>query len=284
MPRGYTDLASYQLSQQQRRDQQFRDILNMMMMGKQRKTEQARWEQQQARLEQSATSLQDYRQQSIELERKRMKATEQYRQAQLDKPPTKTALEKKIDWAWTYFKGDEKRFSNWFSKNILSIQKTSFEEKKAALIAKLQDGSINQEQFDKAMFNIPPKPTPGEIIKKGGNLRQANDTWLKDVYKNAETKDILGEAKKAKARPIVRGIALDMPYKYNLAILNREDRVETPEDLDVIQKYDAMFQYFNDVLLPKANTFKKFTKLPEAKDPDFDRVMIRKWYTLYRKY
>lgn len=161
---------------------------------------------------------------------------------------------------------------------------TQFEMKRTALSARLKAGTITQEQHDEALYNIKPKPSQEEIIRKGANPRQSNDTWLKDVYNKVDSKAVKKEAKKAKARPVVRGIALDMPYKYNLAILNRNDGVETPEDLDIIQKYDAMFQYFNDTLRVKAEKFKDFMKLPEAKDPDFDKAQIKIWYDIYRKY
>ena len=78
------------------------------------------------------------------------------------------------------------------------------------------------------------------------------------------------------------GIALDMPYKYNLAVLNKNDGLATPSNLDTISKYDGMFRYFNDVLLKgKALSFKEFMKLPEARDPDFDKAQIKKWYEYY---
>ena len=159
---------------------------------------------------------------------------------------------------------------------------TQFEVKKGIWDAKLRTGEATQEQYDEVMWGIKPKPTKEEILAKGANPRQANDSWLKDLYKNLDRKAVEKSSKKAKARPIVMGISIDMPYAYNLAVLNRNDGVPSPKDIDTIEKYDGMFRYFNDVLLKgKALSFKDFMKLPEARDPDFDKMQIKKWYEYY---
>ena len=160
---------------------------------------------------------------------------------------------------------------------------TQFEVKKGIWDAKLRTGEATQEQYDEVMWGIKPKPTKEEILAKGANPRQANDSWLKDLYKNLDRKAVEKSSKKAKARPVVMGVSIDMPYAYNLAVLNKNDGVPSPKDIDTIQKYDGMFRYFNDVLLKgKALSFKDFMKLPEARDPDFDKMQIKKWYEYYK--
>ncbi len=158
---------------------------------------------------------------------------------------------------------------------------TQFDRKKTEWDRKLKTGEATQSQYDEVVWGVRPKPTKEEVLAKGANPRQANATWLKDVYKNVDTGAIEKEAKKAKARPSVRGVALDMPYKYNLAILNREDRVETPEDLDTIAKYEVLFRYFSEKFVKKALSFKEFLLLPEAKNPNLDKKQIRRWYEMY---
>ena len=159
---------------------------------------------------------------------------------------------------------------------------TQFEVKQAEWDARVVAGTATPEERDMVVWGFKPKPTKEEILAKGANPRQANDSWLKDVYKNMDRGAIEKSSKEAKARPIVMGISIDMPYAYNLATLNRNDGIATPKDTDTIQKYDGMFRYFNDVLLKgKALSFKEFMKLPEARDPDFDKMQIKKWYEYY---
>lgn len=166
---------------------------------------------------------------------------------------------------------------------------TTFEQKKAYWDQRLATKEATQEQYDEAVWGVKRKPTPEETIKKGANVRQSNTTWLKDVYKNVDEGTVLKEAKKAKARPVVSGIKFDMPYDYNLAILNQQDRVETPEDLDVIAKYEAMYRVFQERLMGQGiNSFKKFMTAEETRDlredPNFNKGQIKRWYDIYRKY
>jgi len=166
---------------------------------------------------------------------------------------------------------------------------TTFEQLKAEWDRRLANKEVTQEQYDEAVYKVKPKPSPEMIRQKGANPRQANATWLKDVYKNANEKEILKEAKKSKSRPVVRGIKFDMPYNYNLAILNQEDGVATPEDLDAIAKYDAMYRVFQERLLGQGiDSFKKFMTSEETRDlrddPNFENGQIKKWYDIYRKY
>jgi len=160
---------------------------------------------------------------------------------------------------------------------------TQFEQKKTVLDGRLARKEITQEQYDEALWGIKSKPVVTR--QKGASTRQANATFLKDVYNKADKNSILDEAKKAKARPIVRGIYFDMPFNYNWAVQNKQDGVATPEDEMVIQKYDQMFKFFQDGLIGQGiKKFKDFAKLPVAKDPDIDRAQIRKWFEIYRKY
>lgn len=161
---------------------------------------------------------------------------------------------------------------------------TQFEVKKGIWDAKLRTGEATQVQYDEVMWGVKPKPTQEEILAKKANPRQANDTWLSRAWNTIDKVEAEKKAKKAKARPVVMGISLDMPYKYNLAVLNKNDRVATPEDLQLIQEYDDMFEYFNTQLMGKGITnFKDFMKSDLAKDKALDKAQIKKWYELYGK-
>ena len=85
-----------------------------------------------------------------------------------------------------------------------------------------------------------------------------------------------------------QGYRLDMPERYNRAILNKRDGVATAENLDVIMKYDAMFRVFQDRLLGgEVNTWKKFLTSEYTRDlrddPNFDNGQIKLWYDIFRK-
>lgn len=159
---------------------------------------------------------------------------------------------------------------------------TQFEVKKGIWDAKLRTGEATQAQYDEVMWGVKPKPTLEDTIAKRANPRQANDTWLSRAWVNIDKSQAEKLAKKAKARPVVMGIALDMPYKYNLAVLNKNDRVATPEDLKIIQLYDDMLEFFNTKLPKEGITdFKAFMESQWSKGKEIDKAQIKKWFELY---
>ena len=85
-----------------------------------------------------------------------------------------------------------------------------------------------------------------------------------------------------------QGHRLDMPERYNRAVLNKRDGVATAENLDVIMKYDAMFSVFRDRLMGRGiDSFKNFMTSPDTRDlrddPNFDNSQIKLWYEIFKK-
>jgi len=220
------------------------------------------------------------------------KALEDYRRSQLQ--PKKPTVPTKIQIARII--AEETGESEGEVLNRLEIgasgkapKPTQFDMTKAWWDKEVAAGRKTPEQRSEALYKVKPKPTPEEVIKKGATTRQTNANFVRDTLNKAEVGRILKDAKKAKVPPVVNGIRFDMPFSYNAAILNKQDRVETPEDLDTIAKYDAMYRVFQLRLLGQGiDTFDKFMKLDETKDlrkdPDFDNGQIKIWYDIYRKY
>lgn len=159
---------------------------------------------------------------------------------------------------------------------------------------------ITQEQHTQSLFNLKAGLTPEEKRRKGASFRDGNARELRDFYKTIQGLiDDKGRVVPRKLRKIVaergggppissQGHRLDMPERYNRAILNKRDGVATIENLDVIAKYEGMFKVFQDRLLAGGiDSFKKFMASADTGDlrgdPNFDIGQIKLWYEIFRK-
>ena len=141
--------------------------------------------------------------------------------------------------------------------------------------------------------------TPEEKRRKGATTRDKNKKEMTDFY--ASIPDLIekGQIKVKSLRKMLKkqgggiptsqqGYRLDMPSKYNTAVLNKKDGVAIPEDLDIIAKYEAMFGVFKDRLLAKGiDSFEKFMTSMDTidlrRDPNFDKSQIKRWYDIYKR-
>ena len=142
--------------------------------------------------------------------------------------------------------------------------------------------------------------TPEEERRKGATTRDKNKKEMADFYKSIpelidkehqiKTKSLRKMLKKQGGRipTSQQGYRLDMPTKYNVAILNKKDGVATPEDLDIIAKYEAMFGVFKDRLLARGiDSFDKFMTSMDTidlrRDHNFEKKQIKRWYDIYKR-
>ena len=293
----YGSPAHYYTRRQERMDDRMRQLLNMIVTMKQMREQrtQRTWQRQQQ--EENARRAQAY----LELAQKR--------EARLATPEAPEAPELK-EWQakLLYAKSvmSPPEFKKWYLglptpiKDQLELYEkkkqidaryrrpekpptpTTFDKKKTVLDKRLKAGKITQPQYDEALYSIAAPPTAEETRQKGATKRASNRTWLKDVYKmTAKTKPRKLIKDSGGARPKSYGVFLDMPHNYNWALLNQKDGVATKEDLNIIEKYDAMFRVFQEQLLPRFS-WKEFLKSGLAKDPDIDKAQIRKWYDYYK--
>jgi len=135
---------------------------------------------------------------------------------------------------------------------------------------------------------------PGYEGPKGSPQRNAGiktvDKFYEDTPNSGDPKKYLkkrfgGEIELSiESRPITEtGLYLDMPRKYNYAIFARDNKVASAEDLDFIRKYDDMFKFFSEIILPTYPTFKEFMKTDVSRDSDMDIRQMKDWYDLYGK-
>lgn len=175
-----------------------------------------------------------------------------------------------------------------------------YSRRKGDLGEALKLGTITQEQYNKSLFNLKQELTPEQKRQKGATIRDGNMRELRDFFKTIPGLiDNKGRMVSRKLRKMVgkkegglplssQGYRLDMPEKYNRAILNKRDGVATVENLDVIAKYDAMFSVFRDRLMRGGiDSFKKYMTSPDTKDlrddPNFDNGQIKLWYEIFKK-
>ncbi len=154
------------------------------------------------------------------------------------------------------------------------------------------DATLSPEERKAALYGIgktsaSPKPNT------------QNRTFLTTVYKNVlasdpniksapnqigfEAKSIKNLVKKFGSQPVTpQGVALDMPFEYNLANLNIKGGTPGPNDAMTVEKYDKNRQLFEKVL-PVYRNFNEFMKSghPAVKSGLVDKNLIRLWYEIY---
>ena len=244
------------------------------------------------------------------MEEQKMASTEAYRQAQMEamqQPPKPQALPAIVWEAATATKQAGKPREEWdwgamgdymTKKRDKTPTPSTYSLRKADLDKALKAEDITKDQYNKSLFNLKQGMTEEEKRQKGDVARGRNTKEIKDFLlgipdlvenNQIKVKELRNIIKQQKGVPTSQqGYRLDMPMKYNVAVLNKKDGWETPEDLDIIAKYEAMFKVFKDDLLAKGiNTFEKFMTSFETQDlrrhPDFDKNQIKRWYDIYKR-
>ena len=272
----YQDAASWLFARANRPDENMRQLLEMLMMSKQLEEQrgQQKWER--------------------GIKEREVSAEEMWRQAQLagamqERQPS--ALEQEINAliqaGYDPKKAIEGAVFGREPKPEKEPKPTTFEKKEEYVKKQIASGAMTKEQGDEILYNIPKKPTPEEIRAKGASPRQSNATWLRDVYKNVDPKDVKNPKRLIKGipntRPMIHGVYLDMPYEYNIALLNINDGVATEKDTDIVERYNAMFRIFQEDFLAKRIPWKQFITSALAKDPLIDNAQFKVWYDTYFK-
>jgi len=178
---------------------------------------------------------------------------------------------------------------------ILGFEKakpSAYTLRKIDLDKALKLGTITQEQHSQSLFNLKQDLTPEEKKRKGASIRDANYREMRDFYKSIPELTEKGRIKSKELREIVekqgggiptshQGYRLDMPERYNRAILNQKDGVATVEDTDTIKNYEDMFKIFQDELKDYP-TFKSWiSSSPANKLMGLDKNQMKTWYDIY---
>ena len=289
--------AQYAQSQQSRQDQQMSNLLRMMMQMKQFKEKQRQWGENQ-----------QFKREQLEVNRKRQEATEKYYEhLAKPKPPTPTAVMKTVDWMvetgiapnrkvgydmYRGFKDPERirieaqaRAEGIAAGKPQSSQTiTTYDKKKTDLEKAYQEGKISQEEYTqgkKTLLGISTTSRKDTTYV----IRDKNEAFVQRTLGDMVTKDIIKAARQQikglpDAIPVLDGVRLDMPFKYNVAKFNEEDNAQTEADKRRVLKYDAMFQAFRENVLPRFNSFKEF--MASNKGKDWDLKQVRLWFDIYR--
>ena len=187
---------------------------------------------------------------------------------------------------------------------------------KAELDARVASKTMMPERRDEILYG-PPGGAAGQTDysgPRGDPSREANQR----AYINQRTAlaDIDSEIYPSKQKdrpeafrqfrekynqlPALNGVRLDMPHHYQMAIINDRDGVATPYEIDTIEQYDALWEFFVDLVTPPTNedgtpvldkdgipipaaapTWKKFTKHEDYMKPGIDRKHMMLWYQSY---
>ena len=136
--------------------------------------------------------------------------------------------------------------------------------------------------------------TPEEERRRGATTRDGNLREMRDFYKGIPELIEKGRIKPKELRKMIekqgggvptspQGYRLDMPEKYNRAILNQKDGVATVEDTSIIKNYENMFKIFQDELKVYP-TFKDWLRLSVTTElKGLDKNQMKIWYDIFAK-
>lgn len=239
-----------------------------------------------------------FKERGREIEERELESQAKYREALTEKALRPPAPPKTPD----YFQKATDLVTAGVAKNIgegltmaLKIEqepRDAYTLRKRDLEKALKLGTINQEQFNKSLFNLKQELTPEEKRRKGASIRDSNARELRDFYKSIPELIDKGRIKAKELRKMVertgggdpvsqQGYRLDMPEQYNRAILNQRDGVATVEDKNTIKNYEDMFKIFKDELKDYP-TFKGWiSSSPIRNLVGLDKNQMKMWYDIY---
>ena len=293
----YSNPERYLFGENERRDDQMRNLLNMFMMSKKMGAERGEQEREWK-----------FKEEKRGMEQQDLTSMLELRGAQTERalrPPTppvekrSTMYQKALDMVKTKVAPSVgEAMSMLLKENEDPL--TTYDKRTRDIKKDVESGVMSPEKGKQIQYNLKQELTPDERIRKGASIRDANGREIRDFFKtipglidnkgrmiSRKLRKIVGE--KSGGLPLSsQGYRLDMPERYNRAVLNKRDRVATTENLDVIEKYDAMFEVFQNRLLKRdVNSFKKYMTSPTTKDlrndPDFDNGQIKLWYDIFKK-
>lgn len=292
-----TDPARYAMHQQSRQDQKISNLLNMMMQMQAMKERRSKWEQEQSLQKEQLASIDRYRR------------AQEKEWAKPPAPPTPSSTMKTIEdmvaagiapnrkTAFDMFKGlkDPERIKleaqmraegTAAGKPPTEPTITQYEKKKRDLKVMFDSGKITPAEYANGIKELVGVPT--KTIDKTKDIKTNKAFVQKAFSAYGSMEEVINAAREQVkgvpgAVPTRDGVRLDMPTKYNVAQLNREYKIERPEDTAVIELYDEMFDTFLTEMLPKFRSFKHMLKASDiAKDDEIDLKQIRLWYKIYK--
>ena len=260
--------AEYAMFQQGRRDDQIRNILNMMLSIKQAQEERG-WKER----EWDYTTGQDAWRRGLE---------EQKASAQIDadtalaedrrRPPTTLADE--VAKAKAIAQAQAEGRSAGGDKSS-EPKPTDYDKKVKQAERLFKAGKMTEQEYSRVLTGYSEDVTPRQDkqIRVGVDLRvkQAR-AGLSAKYAGKINKKTIAQIKQ------VEGLNPDFPMEYDLARHRVLENVGDEADAELIAKYDEMFRFFNERLLGKV---KKEEFL--AKDiPGIDKNAVAAWYDFYK--
>ena len=270
--------SDYYARQDQRKDDKFRDIINLFLTLSQNKRQKEQFGQQQ--------DLQERKFAQEQAEWPTMRGYYEGRTEDMAAGPSPTPMMKDLQEIRRMFPeateaeifkiyGDKSGISVYEEKLTYAQDVLKLPPKQAGYFAggvppkepsKTPGQLLTDSMFRQMGTELGKGAAPTELGYEGPKGSPQRNAWVKNVdrfYKEMDDagtpttpKEYMEERYELDATPDQRpitpsGLYLDMPRKYNYARFAKDNEVASAEDLDTIRKYDDMFRLFKEVLLPR---------------------------------
>ena len=322
MPSYYSpqDPARYHMAQQDRRDQQIRDMINLFLQTKGFKERQRQFDVEQSASEKELDWRKNYQQALMDYYQFQADPEAQFNISQAKTLGKAVATPQKpemqlpanvVQWAKENLgHTDEtlKTLDDASKRQLVAryhIEKTktpkaptASEQKKADLSAMVKRGEITKEQADEAFYGLKPKETPEETLRAGRTARDAAKRRVDDVTDSVYAGDKVESLRKIikdipGTPPVVSRLRVDMPHEYNVAKELIQSGFASKDDKDIIRKYDDEFDFFKTITTginvrtgevidkPPVKSWKDY--LIAYADKKVDKAQMKLWFDIYMK-
>lgn len=266
----YGDPARYSMMQQQRQDEQFRNLLNMMMGGKQIQARQQQFQQEQSRLKAKETFSQEMRQKEFASEDRARKVNEKIAfMKMLQQPDLHSWQELDVYAKNVLDKSDYGKFRKQTLFKLKPVEeekpmvfpKTLSEETKAAFKMSPEnwDKFTNEQKEDYiAEYLRRTRPT-GEVTGTSKlTTRRITSNQVEKYFVDIKNRfpEHFGDPKEMDTYRQIMNIHLDLPLQYNKFIRYKEMGISTPKEQQYIEKADQTREFFLAMVNAKGVDFK----------------------------
>lgn len=266
----YNDPAQWYSQENQRRDEQMRNLLNMVMAAKRFQYEQGQdaW----------SRGLQE---RQLEEQTRRNDAYSQYEAARVadlvrpEKPePTVEELAAKARAiAQATAQG---KIAGGDRPSAPQTQKPSDYDKKATQAERLyKAGKITEQEYNHILTGYTEDVTP----RQNASVRSRIDYQVKKTRS-----ELPGKYPKINKKTIAQikqteNVNPDFPIEYDIAVNRILSDVGEPGDADTVKKYDDMFQFFQEL---KKRGIDKAAFMAMEPPPSIDRNTVAYWFDFYK--
>ena len=174
---------------------------------------------------------------------------------------------------------------------------TIHDSKIAYWTGKWKKGDVKDDEYHEIISSLMGGPSltktedysgPKGAAQRNANYNALEKAWYTKTGNYYTPKKIRDIVEQSGGNPPVdqEGLRVDMPHKYNWALLNKNDGVGSEDDVDTLMRYDAMFQVFQMARGEGVAGHKEFLEWAKDKpfknDKKFDWAQVRKWFEYYR--